>query len=118
MSSDTAGIGYGVSQEILTENLEHAPYCSTVIMRPPTHPCKPESLWLTTNGYCCPSSLLADLAPYDLALLPELKIKLKGRFKTVSDIHRELQAVLNSIKENDFHVPKENILNEMAAKLS
>jgi hypothetical protein len=33
-----------------------------------------------------------------------LKTKLKGqRFETVSDIQRELQAVLDSIKENDFH---------------
>jgi hypothetical protein len=29
-------------------------------------------------------------------------MKLKGRFETVSDIQRESQAVLNSIKENDF----------------
>jgi transposase len=44
-----------------------------------------------------------DLAPYDFALFPKLKMKLKGRhFETVSDIQRESQAVLNSIKENDF----------------
>jgi hypothetical protein len=31
-------------------------------------------------------------------------MKLKGRrFKTVSDIQSESQAVLDSIKENDFH---------------
>jgi hypothetical protein len=31
-------------------------------------------------------------------------MKLKERcFETVSDIQRELQAVLDSIKENDFH---------------
>jgi hypothetical protein len=31
-------------------------------------------------------------------------MKLKGQhFKTVSDIQRELQAVLDSIKENGFH---------------
>jgi hypothetical protein len=31
-------------------------------------------------------------------------MKLKGRrFETVSDVQRELQAVLDSIKENDFH---------------
>jgi hypothetical protein len=31
-------------------------------------------------------------------------MKLKGqRFETVSDIQKELQAVLNNIKENDFH---------------
>jgi hypothetical protein len=48
----------------------------------------------------------------------------------VSDIQRESQEVLNSMKENDFHgafeawqkpwddvyVPKETILKEMAAK--
>jgi hypothetical protein len=45
-----------------------------------------------------------DLAPYDFALFPKLKMKLKGRrFETVSDIQRELQVVLNSMKENDFH---------------
>jgi hypothetical protein len=33
-----------------------------------------------------------------------LKMKLKGqRFETVSDIQRESQAVLDSIKENDVH---------------
>jgi hypothetical protein len=59
-------------------------------------------------------------------------MKLKGRrFETVSDIQRESQAVLDSIKENDFHgafeawkndgiavyVPKETILKEMATKI-
>jgi hypothetical protein len=47
---------------------------------------------------------LPDLAHCDFALFPKLKMKLKGqRFETVSDIQRELQAVLDSIKENDFH---------------
>jgi hypothetical protein len=44
-----------------------------------------------------------DLAPCDFALSPKLKMKLKGCFETVSDIQRESQVVLNSIKENDFH---------------
>jgi hypothetical protein len=45
-----------------------------------------------------------DLAPCDFALFPKLKMKLKGRrFETVSDIHRESQAVLDSIKVNDLH---------------
>jgi hypothetical protein len=30
-------------------------------------------------------------------------MKLKGRYETVSDIQRESQEVLDSIKENDFH---------------
>jgi hypothetical protein len=43
------------------------------------------------------------LAPCDFALFPKLKIKLKGRrFEAVSDIQRESQAVLDSIRENDF----------------
>jgi hypothetical protein len=43
---------------------------------------------------------LPDLAPCDFALFSKLKMKLKGwRF----DIQRELQAVLDSIKENDFY---------------
>jgi hypothetical protein len=47
---------------------------------------------------------LLDLAPCDFALFHKLKIKLNGRcFETVSDTQRELQAVLDSIKENDFH---------------
>jgi hypothetical protein len=72
-----------------------------------------------------------DSAPCDFALFPKLKMKLKGRrFETASHIQRELQMVLDSIKENDFHsalkcgmndgiavyVPKETILKEMPAK--
>jgi hypothetical protein len=44
-----------------------------------------------------------DLVPCDFALFPKLKMKVKGRCETVSDIKRESQAVLDSIKENDFH---------------
>jgi hypothetical protein len=45
-----------------------------------------------------------DLGLCDSALFPKFKMKLKGRcFETVSDIQRESQVVLDSIKENDFH---------------
>jgi hypothetical protein len=44
-----------------------------------------------------------DLSTCDFALFPKLKMKPKGRFETVSDIQRESQAVLDRIKENDFH---------------
>jgi hypothetical protein len=45
-----------------------------------------------------------DLAPFDIASFPKLKKKLKGqRFETVSDIQRESQTVVDTIKENDFH---------------
>jgi transposase len=43
------------------------------------------------------------LAPFDFALFPKLKMKLKGQhFETVSDIQRESQVVLDSIQD-DFH---------------
>jgi hypothetical protein len=60
-----------------------------------------------------------------------MKLKV-WRFETVSERQGESHAVLNSIKENDFHgasevwkkkdgfavyVPKETILKEMAAKI-
>jgi hypothetical protein len=41
---------------------------------------------------------LPDVAPSDLALFPKLKMELKRRLETVSDIQRESQAVLDSIK--------------------
>jgi histone-lysine N-methyltransferase SETMAR len=45
-----------------------------------------------------------DLTPCDFVLFPKLNMKLKGRhFETVSDIQRESQAILDSIKENEFH---------------
>jgi hypothetical protein len=72
------------------------------------------------------------IASSDFALFPKLKTKLKGRrFETGSDIQRESQAALDSIKENDFHgafegwkhngiavyVPKKTILKEMAGEI-
>jgi hypothetical protein len=49
-----------------------------------------------------------DLALCDFDLFPKLKMKVKGRrFETVSEIQRESQAVLGSIKENEFHGPFE-----------
>jgi hypothetical protein len=48
-------------------------------------------------------SYMPDLAPCDFGLFPKVKMKLKGlHFETVSDIQRESQAALNSIKENGF----------------
>jgi SNF2 family DNA or RNA helicase len=72
--------------------------------------------------------------PYyaDFALFPKLKMKLKGRrFETVSDIQRESQAVLDSLRKmtttallkrvkNDgiaVYVPKETILREIPDKI-
>jgi hypothetical protein len=45
-----------------------------------------------------------DSASCDFAFFHKLKMELKGRrFETVSDVQSELQAVLDSIKENYFH---------------
>jgi hypothetical protein len=45
-----------------------------------------------------------DLSLCDFASIPKLKMKLKGRhFETVSNIQRKSHAILDSIKENDFH---------------
>jgi hypothetical protein len=45
-----------------------------------------------------------DLAPCVFTLFAKLKMKLKGRhFETMFGIQMESQAVLDIIKENDFH---------------
>jgi len=43
-----------------------------------------------------------DLAPSDFFLFPKLKMKLKGRRFQTEEIQAELQAVLNTLRENDF----------------
>ena len=44
-----------------------------------------------------------DLAPSDFFLFPKLKMKLKGRiFQTLGEIQAASQAVLNTLRENDF----------------
>jgi hypothetical protein len=47
---------------------------------------------------------LLPTCPAILSLFLKLKMELKGRpFETVSDIQKESQGILDSIKENDFH---------------
>ena len=44
-----------------------------------------------------------DLAPSDFFLFPKLKMKPKGRrFQTLEEIQAESQAVMNTLRENDF----------------
>jgi len=44
-----------------------------------------------------------DLAPSHFFLFPKLKMKLKWRrFQTLKEIQAESQAVLNTLRENDF----------------
>jgi len=44
-----------------------------------------------------------DLAPSDILLFPKLKMKYKGRrFQTLVEIQAESQAVVNTLRENDF----------------
>jgi len=42
------------------------------------------------------------LAPSDFFLFPKLKIKLNWRRFQMEEIQAELQAVLNTLRENDF----------------
>jgi hypothetical protein len=72
----------------------------------PTHTFLKTREYVTNNNMVIipnpPYSL--DLAPCNFSLFLKLKMKLKGwRFETVSDIKTESQAVLDSIKENNFH---------------
>ena len=43
-----------------------------------------------------------DLASSDLFLFPKLKMKLKGQRFQTEEIQAESQAVLNTLRENDF----------------
>jgi len=46
---------------------------------------------------------LPNLAPSDFFLFPKLKVKLKGRrFQMLDEIQAQSQAVLNTLRENDF----------------
>jgi hypothetical protein len=88
----------------LNRKFEHAPHCSFITTSPPTRPWKPQSLWLTATWLWFPILPTHKTSPPAFVLFPKLKIKLKGRrFETASDIQRESQAVLDSIKKNDFH---------------
>jgi hypothetical protein len=71
----------------------------------PAHTSLKTTEFVTNNMVIVPCpQYLPDLAPCDFTLFPKLKKKLKGRhFETVSDIQRALQAILDGIKENDFH---------------
>jgi ribosomal protein S25 len=102
--ADTVGISYGVCQEILTENLNMS--CIAPSSRHCAHP-----HFLKTTEFVTNSNMVIvphppyspDSAPCDFTLFSKLKMKLTGRhFETVSVIQRESQAVLDSIKENDF----------------
>jgi hypothetical protein len=92
--------GRGSKQKIRT--------CAALLLHhnAPAHTSLKTTEFMTNNNMVIvphPPYLL-DLASYDFALFPKLKMKLKGlRFEGVSDIKRESQVVLESIKENDFH---------------
>jgi hypothetical protein len=63
----------------VNRKFEHAPHCSFITtMHPPTHPWKPQSLWLTVTWLSSHPPYSLDVAPCDFALFPKLKMKLKG----------------------------------------
>ena len=71
----------------------------------------PANAALLTRGFLTDNNMTVvpippyspDLAPSDFFLFPKLKMKLKGRrFQLLEEIQAELQAVLNTLQENDF----------------
>jgi hypothetical protein len=71
--------------------------------RPPTCPLKPQSLWLTTTWLSFPILPTRCLVPFDFALFPKLKMKLKGRrFESVWHPNGIASGTRQNYK-NDFH---------------
>lgn len=91
--ADNVGISYGVCQEILTENLNTRRIAAKFVPR-----------LLTKDQMEQRMNVCLELREiFDFSLFPKMKMKLKGRrFETVSDIQRESQKVLDSLRENDF----------------
>jgi hypothetical protein len=70
----------------------------------PAHTSLKTTQYATNNSYCSPSSLLAGLSILWCRFVSQIKNETEGTtFETASVIQRELQAVLDSIKENDFN---------------
>jgi hypothetical protein len=101
--ADMIGISYGVCHEILTENLNMRDTVPSSWQL--THNTWKKQFVTNNNMVIVPHPPDSpDLAPCNFTLFPPPQKKLKGwRFETVSDIQRESQAVLDSIKENDLH---------------
>ena len=76
---------------------------STMTMRQPMLPSWLDGFWpITTWLWCHILPTRPTLHP-ETFLFPKLKMKLKGRrFQTMEEIQAELQAVLNTLRENDF----------------
>ena len=77
--------------------------CSTMTMRQPMLPSWLDGFWpITTWLWCHILPTRPDLAPSDFFLFPKLKMKLKGRSFQTEEIQAESEAVLNTLRENDF----------------
>jgi len=102
------GISHGSCHKILTEGLKRRRVASKFVPRLLSVDQKPRLLtqrFLTNNNMTVvphpPYS--PDLAPCDFFLFPKMKMKLKGRrFQTLEEIQAESQAVLNTLRKNDF----------------
>jgi hypothetical protein len=86
----------------LNRKSEHATHCS-ITTRPPTS-LKTREFVTNNNMVIIPHPpYLPDLASCDFAFVSQIENETEGMIFGNSDSQRELQAVLNSIKENDFH---------------
>jgi len=105
------GISHGTCHKILTEDLKMRRVTSKFVPRllivdnGPAHAAL-LTWWILTNNNMTvvphpPYS--PNLAVCEFFLFPKLKMKLKGqRFQTVEEIQAESQAVLNTLRKNDF----------------
>lgn len=115
-------VGHGACKEILIENLnmhwfavKFVPQLMTAVRSLSILTCRLGSVrWLrmtplSSVGSSWPHFIMGneiwvDLTLHDLTLLPKMKLKLKGLcFDTINGIQMELQMVLDSLQEKDFH---------------
>jgi hypothetical protein len=76
----------------LSRKFEHVPHCSFITtMCPPTHPWKPQSLWLTTAWLSFPI-LLARLSPLWFRFVSQIENDTEGMMFWNIDIQGESRA--------------------------
>jgi hypothetical protein len=103
---------------MLTEIFENTPHCSFIKKIAPTNTSLKTTEFVTnSNMVIFPHPPYSPgLARSNFAFFPKLKMKQKRRrFETVTDIQRELQAVLSSIMGKDFHDTFEGITKTMGS---
>jgi len=76
--------------------------CSTMTIRQPMLPSWLDGFWLITTWLVPHPPYSPNLAPSAFFLFLKLEMKLKGRRFQTEEIQAESQAILNTLRENDF----------------